>query len=118
MCIRDSFQTARQDDVFITVDTVVILVDVTTDDIGVAGFFDSREHAVAGAARGDEDDVDAFGEQCVAEDLAARFVIEGTDVVAADICAGDILSSVGRKLDQLYVGAEVLICLLYTSTTP
>ena len=89
-----------QDDVRIAVLAEIILVRVAADDhAGTVRFLRGREHAVAGVARRDEDDVAALGDQLVADGLAGRLVGERADVVAADVVAGGIRAGLAGQFD-------------------
>ena len=108
-------QTTGQNDIAVTVCTVIILVNVTADNLNAVSFLGSGKYAVTGTACCYEQDIYAFSDQSIAQYLTGSFIREVTNIVTAYISAGNIGTCVRRKLYYFYVHAFGTVHILNTA---
>lgn len=83
-------QTTGQNDIAVTVCTVIILVNITTDNLNAVSFLGSGKYAVTGTSCCYEQDIYAFSDQSIAQYFTGSFIREVTNIVTTYISAGNI----------------------------
>ena len=108
-------QATGQNDIAVTVCTVIILVNITTDHLNAFSFLCSGEYTVTGTTCCYEQDVHAFSDQSITQYLTGSFIGEVTNIVTAYVSAGNIGTCVRRKLYYFYVHAFGTVHVLNTA---
>ena len=105
-------EDGSEDDISVADCAVVILVNIAADHIDAVGFLGSRKDAVSGSSGRDKDHITAFSDERFTDYLAARFISEVADIVAANVVSGQVGARIGRELDDLGSGSVFCVCIV------
>ena len=107
-------QNRGQDNVLVSVCSVIILVNVATDNLCISRFFHSGKYTVSGTAGSYKHDVNALIQKCLSYNLSGSLIGEVSDIVSANIGIGHIGSGIGRNLHILSLRIILCLRIIYT----